>query len=268
MAEDPALASPSRILRLLELACAYNSPLSIHSELNDEIHQYKSRMLDLKEISGLKTIIIDQPIADGQAAPLRPDAEIILFFAIEQGRYAFDSTILKKTNFELTEQRKVLALEITYPNVLKSGQRRAYFRVPVPIRMPIHMNCLVVADFTYGEEEEESGPKLAPRGRLKARVIDLSVGGMLVVFEEGDTPLVAVGTKLTLEFSLEKHETPIRLNSVVRRLIRKTAREQLRAGIEFVDINKTFEFKLAVNRLYKYVAERQREILQSGSKQD
>ena len=268
MVEDLALASPSRIQRLLKLACAYNSPLLIHAESGEEIYRYKSRMLDVKEASRSKSLIIDQPVADGQAAPLRPDTEITLFFAVGQGRYAFDSTVLKRTDFELAERRKVLALEITYPNVLKSGQRRSYYRVPIPIRMPIHVDCLVVANFTYGEEEEESRPKLPPRGHLKARTRDLSVGGMLVALEEGDTHLADVGTKLALEFSLGRNETPIQLNAVVRRLIRKTAREQLRAGIEFVDIDTAFEFKLAVNRLYKYIAERQREILQSGSKQD
>jgi len=224
-------------------------------------------MLDIRKVSKSKTLIIDQPVADGQVAPLRPDAQITLFFAVEQGRYAFSGTVLKRTDFELTGRRTVRALEITYPNILKSGQRRAYYRVPVPIRMPIHVNCLVVAGFTY-EEEGENGSKLPPQGCLKGRAIDLSVGGMLIAFEDGDTNLADIGTKLALEFTLGRSETPIRLNAVVRRLVRKGAREHLRAGIEFVDIDKAFEFKLAVNRLYKYVAERQREILKSGSKLD
>jgi len=268
MIEDPALGSPSRILRLLELACAYNSPLSIHTDSDDEIYRYKSRMLDMKETSGSRSIIIDQPVADGPAAPLRPDAEITLFFAIEQGRYAFDSTVLKRSDFELGERRTVRALEIAYPNVLKSGQRHAYYRVPIPLRKPIHVDCLVVGDFTYATEEDENHIKLPPKGQLKARTIDLSVGGMLVAFEEGDTHLADVGTKLALRFSLERNETPIRLNGIIRRVVRKAAREQVQAGIEFIDINRAFEYKLAINRLYKYIAERQREILKSGSKQD
>jgi c-di-GMP-binding flagellar brake protein YcgR len=225
-------------------------------------------MLDMKETSGSRSIIIDQPVADGPAVPLRPDVEITLFFAIERGRYAFDSTILKRTNFELGERRTVRALEISYPNVLKSGQRRAYFRVPIPLRMPIHVDCLVVADFTQEETEDESTLKLPPKDQLKARTVNLSVGGMLVAFKEGDTHLANVGARLSLKFSLARNETPIRLNGVVRRVVKRTAREQVQAGIEFVDIDEAFEYKLAINRLYKYATERQREILESGSKQE
>lgn len=266
--DDPTLASPSRIQSLLELACAYNSPLSLQTESGEEIFRYKSRMLDMKGRPNSRSLIIDQPVADGPAAALRPNAEITLFFAIEQGRYAFDSTILRRTEYELGNRRKILALEIAYPNVLKSGQRRAYYRVPIPLRMPIHVDCVVIGDIAHEETEEDTRRTPLPKGRLTARTIDLSVGGMFIEFEGGDIHLADVGTKLTVKFAVTANETPLRLRAAIKRIIRRSAAEPLRAGIEFIDIDKTFEYKLAMNRLYRYVAERQREILQSGTKQD
>lgn len=262
--EDPALVSPSRIERLLELACAYNSPTSIHAESGDDVYRYKSRLLDMRKTPESKTLVIDQPVTDGPAIALRPNIEITLFFAIDQGRYAFDSVVLRKTDYELGNRRKVSALEIAYPNVMKSGQRRAYFRVPVPVRTPITVDCFVIEETAKPKEEEERAG--ASRARLKARTIDISAGGMLLAFEEGDTHLADVGAKLALRFSLASDETPLKINGVIRRIERKSATEQLRAAIEFVDIDEEFEYKLAINRLYRYVAERQRNILQSGSK--
>ena len=224
--EDRALASPSRIERTLELACAYNAPLSIHAESGDDIYRYKSRMLDMRKARGSRSLVIDQPAS----------------------------------------RRKISALEISYPNVLKSGQRRAYFRVPIPLRAPIDVDCTVVGEVAGKAVENEDAGNALLRPRLRGRTINISVGGMLIVLEEGATDLADVGTKLALQFSLEKNETPIRLSAIIRRLEKKSATDQFRMGIEFVDIDVTFENKLAVNRLYRYVAERQREIIQSGSK--
>ena len=264
--EDQALASPSRIERTLELACAYNAPLSINAESGDDIYRYKSRMLDMRKARGSRSLVIDQPASEGPAIALRPNIQITLFFAIEQGRYAFDSVVLRKTEFTLGNRRKISALEISYPNVLKSGQRRAYFRVPIPLRAPIDVDCTVIGEVAGKTVENEDAGNALLRPRLRGRTINISVGGMLIVLEEGATDLADVGTKLALQFSLEKNETPIRLSAIIRRLEKKSATDQFRMGIEFVDIDVTFENKLAVNRLYRYVAERQREIIQSGSK--
>ncbi len=266
--ENPELASPSRIQNLLELACAYNTPLSVQTESGEQIFRYKSRMLDMMGAPGSRSIIIDQPVADGPAVALSPNSEITLFFAVEQGRYAFDTTVLRRTEYELGNRRKIMALAVAYPNALKSGQRRAYYRVPVPVRMPIHVDCVVIGDIDHETGEESAMNAPLPKGRMHARSIDLSVGGMLVAFESGDIGLADVGTRLTVNFSIAPGETPLRLKAVIRRIIRKSAAEQLRAGIEFVDIDETFEYKLAVNRLYRYIAERQREILQMETKED
>ncbi len=268
MTEDPALASPSRIKKLLELACAYNAPLALQTELDEQIFRHKSRMLDVIGEAPSQRVIIDQPVADGPVASLHPDNKTTLFFAIEEGRYAFDTTVLRRTEYELGNRRKIPALEVAYPNVLKSGQRRAYYRVPVPMRMPIHVDCAIIStiDHKTGEQDAPRAPR--SKGRMRARSIDLSVGGMLVAFESGDIGLAEAGTKLILDFTLTPGETPLKLKAIIRRLIRRSATEQLRAGLEFIDIDETFESKIAVNRLYRYIADGQREILQTGVKED
>lgn len=263
--EDPALVTPSRIERLLELACAYNLPLSVHTESGEDVYRYKSRMLDISKTSESRTLIIDQPVPEGPTIALRPNLEIKVFFAVEQGRYAFDGRVLRKTDFELGNRKKITALEITYPNALKSGQRRAYYRVPIPLLMPIEVDCAVLGNAGAETKHDDADTIRNDGNRLNARTINLSVGGMLIEFEEGDIGLVNVGAMLAIQFSVARNETPLKLHAIIRRVEKKSATEQIRAGIEFIDTEETFEYKLAINRLYRYVAERQREILLSGS---
>ncbi len=266
--EDPALASPERIEQLLELACAYNAPLALQAELDEQIYRYKSRMLDVTGEADSKSVIIDQPVSDGPVATLRPGYDITLFFALEQGRYAFDARILKRTEYELGNHKKTQALEIAYPNALKSGQRRSYYRVTVPVRRPIHVDCIVISEIDLRADGDGASRASRHKGQMHARSIDVSAGGLLVAFESGDIGLAEVGTRLVLEFTLTPGEAPLKLKAVIRRIMRKSAAEQLRAGLEFIDVDEAVESKLAVNRLYKYVAEIQREILQTGLKED
>ncbi len=265
MIQDPALTSPSRIERLLELACAYNSPLSIRRESGEDVYRYKSRLLDLKKAPGPLAVVIEQPTPDGPAPSLRPNTEIILFFATEKDRYSFDGRILRKIKYDLGRRRKVSALEITYPNLLRSGQRRSYYRVPVPLLIPIDLDCAFVDEAEREEDNEIVELKeLSSQARLKARTINISVGGMLIEFVEGDADRARPGARLAIELSLAQDETSLKLKVVIRRIEKNPTTLQVMAAIEFVETDEAFEHKLAINRLYKYVAERQREILQSG----
>jgi c-di-GMP-binding flagellar brake protein YcgR len=263
--EYPALASPIHIERLLELACAYNAPLSIQLESGEDIYRYKSRMLDLTKGGGSKTLVIDMPSSQGPAKALTPGAQITLFFALEPSRYAFDSVVLGKTSFALSGDKKISALEISYPDVLKSGQRRAYFRVPIPMRNPIKVDCDVIGDGAKQQLEEESPEEALSRPILQGDAINLSVGGMLIEFEKSELSLIEVGAKLDLVFSLDRGEEPLKFSAIIRRVEEKAASGKPRAGVEFVDTDKEFKCRLAINRLYKYVAERQREMIQTGT---
>ena len=92
---------------------------------------------------------------------------------------------------------------------------------------------------------------------------NIGVGGMLLAFLKGDAGRASVGDRLALKFSLGKDETSLELDGVIRRIEKKASTEEVSVGVEFVDTGEAFEYKLAINRLYKYVAERRKEILKS-----
>ena len=264
--QEPKVVSPSRIERLIDLACAYNVPLSVNAESGDKTYRYKSRMLEKKKTPGSTRLIIDQPVTDGPAIALKPKTQITLFFALEQGRFAFDSAVLRKTTFALGSRRSIAALEITYPNVLKSGQRRAFYRVDIPLIRPVDIECGIIGDVAGPDAEEAGARNFLSRTRFEGRTVNISAGGMLVTIEMADSISSEVGTKLVLQFSLAKNETPLRLKGIIRRVETKPSTKEVRVAIEFVDTAETFEYKLAINRLYRFIAEKQREIILSEAK--
>ncbi|UCD58493.1 MAG: PilZ domain-containing protein [Candidatus Hydrogenedentota bacterium] len=260
------VVSPSRIERLLELASAYNVPLLVTTESRGNTYRYKSRMLEMRVLPGRNTLIIDHPITDGPAIALTRDTPVTVFFALDRNRLVFDSRVIGKSTFTLAIHRETTALEITYPNVLKSGERRSYYRVPVPKGKPISTECGMIADVSDWVVQEPGAWNFPSSAQFEGRIVDISVGGILLAIRKTGKNIPKVGTKLGLRFSVAAGETPIVLKGIVRRILEGPSTEENTIGVEFIDTAEEFEYKLAINRLYRYVAERQRQIGKSGTK--
>lgn len=261
---EPEVVSPARVERLLELASVYNVPLTITAEANDMTYRYKSRMLEMRKISSVRQLVIDHPVTDGPAIALTPGTPITVFFALNNDRFFFESKILRKSTFTLAGKRSVAAFEITYPNLLKNGQRRMFFRVSVPQGKPICVECGVIGNKKEWLAQEPGAWNFPTHIEFEGRIVNISVGGVLLAVKNSGGPAPVVGTKMGMRFALKSDETPIVLKGIVRRIEDRPSGEENRFGIEFIDIGEKFEYKLAINRLYRYVAERQREILASG----
>jgi c-di-GMP-binding flagellar brake protein YcgR len=266
MDEFEEILAPSRIDGLLEIACAYNVPLFIAAESRGKIYRYKSRMLDVKKTDDARSVVIDHPVTDGPAIALTPNVAIIIFFAVDKSRFFFDAQVQRKTLFALASHRKVPALEISYPNAIKSGQRRAYYRVPIPIGKPIAVELGAISDMSDWLAQEPGTWNFPTHIRFEGSILNISVGGMLLSVNEGTKTIPRVGTKLGLRFSISPDETPILLKGIIRRKERRDSANVDAVGIEFIDTSEKFEYKLAINRLYRYVAERQREMLKTETK--
>jgi len=260
MSED-TIFSPIQIRHHLERGCAYNTPLFIVFESIDGIYRYRSRLLDIKQVPGTDSLIIDRPASDGPSKALTSDANISLFFVVGKERFLFESKVLSKATFDLGEGKIIPALEVTYPSVLRNGQRRAYYRVSVPLGKPVSVKCSMIADGAdHGEQMPES-EESCPNTLFEAHVLDISAGGILISLDGAARNLLSASLKLNLQLSLSRDEPPLRLMGRVVRIEEKTSSKNARAGIEFIDTDKAFAHKLATNRLLKYVAERQREII-------
>ncbi len=257
--------SPTRIERLLELSCVYNVPLTITVDADDMTYRYKSRMFEMCKVLQTRRLVIDHPVTDGPAIALVPNTPISVFFALDNDRYFFDSRIIRKITFTLANKRSVSAFEIAYPNVLKSGQRRMFYRVPVPQGKPICVECGIIGDKNEWTIQEPGAWNFPSHVRFEGRILNISVGGMLLAIKKPRSNNLVVGAKLVMLFTLKLDESPLLLKGVIRRVEERSGEDDDAFGIEFIDIPEKFEYKLAINRLYRYVAERQREILASGA---
>ncbi|MBI5117548.1 PilZ domain-containing protein [Candidatus Poribacteria bacterium] len=264
--EFEEILSPSRIEGLLEIACAYNVPLFIAAESRGKTYRYKSRMLEVKKTEDARSVVIDHPVTDGPAIALSPNVAVVVFFAVDKSRFFFDAQVQRKTLFALASHKKVPALEISYPNAIKSGQRRAYFRVPVPLGKPIAVEVGAISGMSDWLAQEPGTWNFPSHVHFEGRILNISVGGMLLSVNEGTKTIPRVGTKLGLRFSVAPDETPIMLKGIIRRKERRDSAKVDAIGIEFIDTAEKFEYKLAINRLYRYVAERQREMLKPETK--
>jgi c-di-GMP-binding flagellar brake protein YcgR len=262
---EPELVSPTRIDRLLELASVYNVPLTITVDSDDMTYRYKSRMFEVRRIGSTRRLVIDHPVTDGPAIALVPHTPITAFFALDHERFFFDAEIIHKITFTLSSKRNVSAFEISYPNVLKAGQRRMFFRVPVPLGRPISVECGVIGERTDWLVQEPGTWNFPTHVHFEGRILNISVGGMLLAINHSLSHL-PVGTKLGMRFSLSPDENPLSLKGIIRRIEQRTLKQEDAIGIEFIDCAEKFEYKLAINRLYRYVAERQREILATGAR--
>jgi len=259
--EKPEILSPSRIERLLEMACAYNVPLSFITESRGEKYEYGSCMLEESRESGTKYLIIDYPVTDGPAIALKPKMDVTISFIIDQGQFTFESRVIRKATLAFKNRRETAVLEIEYPNALKHTQRRDHFRVSLPIKQLIE-----VKGETIAETDELASKTLAmadtqETGRFKGKMVNISVGGILFSLKNAAYIPLDKETMVLVKFSLAENETPLELKGIVRRIGEEDSTGEQNIGVEFIDIEETFESKLAINRLYKYVAERQRQML-------
>jgi hypothetical protein len=98
---------------------------------------------------------------------------------------------------------------------------------------------------------------------FEGRILNVSVGGMLLAIKKTFSAIMVVGARLVVRFAVKPDESPLVLKGIIRR-IEERGPEEDGLGIEFIDTAEKFEYKLAINRLYRYVAERQREVLAAG----
>ncbi len=260
--DEREVVSPSRIERLLELACAYNVPLTVTVESGDKLYTYRSRMLEQREKVGANSLLVDYPMTSGPAIALKPGMPLTVHFSLEKQRFLFHASVIGKTLYTFLDRRKATVLEIEYPTVLVRGQRRSYHRVPPPPDQPISVNCRMTGDvIDWLDKEAESAGSARQPTQFRGTIVNVSVGGMLMAVRETEQPDLEEGKKVGLRFSVAKKESPILIKGIIRRIEEDESTGELRVAIEWIDTEEMYEYRLAMNRIYKYVAERQREVI-------
>ncbi len=219
---------------------------------------YTSRFFDLDRSD--RSIIIDLPTGVGETfEPLVKGDEINVYFQYSGFRFYFHSKVLGKVKYRLNESTKVPAYKIKLPTKLLDGERRNYFRVPTP-----HDKAVIVKFIVYpkgGEQViiDEDHPESIPKV-FEGTILDISAGGVAIKVDE-NMEEIKVGDKIDMRFRLRKEDfDELEISGVIRNERTYYNTESKIFGVEFLP-ERSVEFKRAINKISRYVIERQRELL-------
>ncbi len=250
--DDPAL-----VYEKVNMACSLNAPADIRVFKGRIVYTYKSRLYEIREDAGKRSVAIDVPTQDGHFVTLPRGCEMEVHFAAKSERFLFEAKLLGKSTFNLADRRKVRVLLISYPRVLENSQRRAYFRVSSPSSQPILVRVVTFkhkkrGKWTYEERLEA----------LRTHLVNIGGGGIAVRVAKGGSKDIDVGTRLKLAFKLRPDEDEIKLTGMVRNQRNDFVDRTMRVlGVQFVDLEESPEGIRNIDRILKYAAEIQRKEL-------
>lgn len=209
-----------------------------------------------------KFIIIDEAsIETPNAKPISKGEEFEGFFEFKGFRYLFYSEVLEHTKFKIND-RGIYALKISLPTVLKDGERRDYFRVGLPMKHQV----IVKFNITKREEKKpimssvlEHQPEV-----FEGIMIDISGGGFAIKAIEGSKMLereLERGDIVNATFKLKKEYEEMVIYSVLRNKHKYQGTEIMIWGFAFISGDKNKQLKKYINKIMRYVTERQRELM-------
>ncbi len=234
------------------LAAACDSAVSLDLRIDGEmpVTFYRSRFLRLEKESEDDTLLIEAPTHRGSVVPVRPGQRVKIVFKLNGQDNYFDSTVLDRHRHPLNPDLSVASLELQAPEEMFSGGRRGFYRVMVGEAENIHVNVGILAD----SDEKGAG---RVRWREKAAITDIGGGGLGFKIAEGKSLFLGPDTRVALQFTL-KEDKEIRLLGRVCFSLRQSELREAFFGVQYVDIDSDLEYKRNIDRVLRFVAEKQR----------
>lgn len=99
------------------------------------------------------------------------------------------------------------------------------------------------------------------RSREKGLLTDLGGGGLGFRIPEGRSLLIGVGTRLSLSFRLPADDEQIKVLGRICFSLRRPELREAFFGVQFTELDSDVEYKRNVDRILRFVAERQRQSL-------
>ncbi|MEW6198126.1 MAG: PilZ domain-containing protein [Planctomycetota bacterium] len=230
----------------LEQACARNQPADIHYHEGSELRTARTRLL---AIAG-DELYIDRPQCIGQNVVLAKDMPLTLYLLIASELYAFSSRVVRPVvTLDLNRRRQVTGVALRMPAELRKQQRREQFRLSLAkadVAANLHKTSADAIDVV---------PRDAPR--FTGRIVNISLGGVAVLYDVGRTPPLAPGEVLFVEFTLPEAKSPLVFPVEVRHFRSVRDDESRICGLRFLDTAAP-AVREQVQQLNKFIAEEQR----------
>ncbi len=198
------------------------------------------------ECSPEDSALIDQLIKEQKPAGIS--------FKTAQVKSVFTALLLERmNNYQVNAYTTTSAVRFQLPTSIKQMQRRSNYRVRVPAESEIMLDVWRIAPRVPIRD------KPAASSRVDAKLLDISTGGIGVLFvgSNGEAPKVCCEDRLRV--AITSGETDIVLEGTMRPLLPGADPMKFRTGIAFKGLDNNLEGRQSLAKLTKIVGELQRQ---------
>jgi len=242
----------AEVVSILSRVCAQNLPLDLRIIGEEPASEYRSRFLNLDATREGLILIIEAPTSRGTIVPARPGEDTRVSFFYNGRDLSFVSQVLRRGKFSLSPTVNVPSLDLLVPEHASFSERRSFYRIVVTESPPIELK---IGIFT------ETGKSRRIRSRVKGIITDIAGGGLGFCMSEGKSLLLAIGTRLLISFRLPDDEQEIKILGRICFTLRRSEVRQAFFGVQFMEIDSDIEYKQSVDKILRFVAERQRRMI-------
>ncbi|MCP5047644.1 MAG: hypothetical protein GY940_10760 [bacterium] len=211
-----------------------------------------------------KYIIIAQPYGDEDTYQQLVRKDKITVYFIEKGyRFMFESIVLKRDKFKLHGENETAVLIIKMPPDIYDGERRNFFRVPLPVDPPIDLKYISYFESNQSFDVQQT-PSIEDYNMSSAISIDISGGG-LSFSGKGDMG-VMVGDIINMRLSLRQGGDVLQIEGLINNSRESLDKTAIVKGIEFIP-DRSDSYREAIKKISRYVMERQREMINPYGKE-
>lgn len=232
--------------KLLEQACARNQSAEIHYHEGAELRTARTRLLGTVG----NELFIDRPQCIGQDVVLPENKLLTVYLVIESELYAFRARVVRsRVEVDLNRQRRVPGVALGMPSAVRKQQRREQFRLSLArtdVPASLHGTSPDAVDVV---------PLDAPR--FKGRIVNISLGGLGVLYDTSACPPLTSGMTLFVQFTLPEIELGF-VFPVEARHVRHVRDEADRiVGLRFLDTTVP-AIQVQIQQLNKFIVDEQR----------
>jgi len=199
-----------------------------------------------------KDVLVEVPSRRGHMVPVRPGEDVEVYFRLKDRRYWFASRVESRSFVSLSSDLKLPVLTLRQPQTLTLRQRRRHYRVKFNVTAHLMAGLWLMAD----------PPEEAPASALPSmEALDLSAGGVRLLYPYGEGCPVDKDDLLTLSLPLWPEQSPVSLAARVIRVSRVVA-GVTHIAVTFTDLDESPEGRMTRDKLVRFVTQREREELQ------
>jgi c-di-GMP-binding flagellar brake protein YcgR len=239
------------VIQQLQDAIARNTAAVLSLPSAGMLRHQKSRFLAIAddgfwmECDPAQAPLVDELIDTGKPVGIS--------YKAGQLKTVFASVALERqAEYHINHDTTVFAIRLKMPAEIKQMQRRQSYRVRVPADYDLKVDIWRIAARAVLRDKPSSTQ------RIQAELIDLSTGGLGVLFigEDGQKPKVCVEDRLRIV--LATRETEVLIEGMMKFPLPSKDPSRIRCGIQFKALENDLEGRQNLAKLTKIVGELQR----------